>query len=80
MLARNYRLSRMSEQLLRARDVAFRLGISERQFYRIRLHLLAAGLQLVAIPGTASEQSHRYRESSLDRLIKRAAERGETLC
>lgn len=55
----------MAEQLLTANQVAKRLGISRRTFYRRRLELLRRGLQeRIVGPST------RYREVTLDRLIE----------
>ena len=59
----------MPERLLYAYQVADRLGISARQFCRLRFRLRAKGLQAVRV-GEAT----KYRESSLDGLIARAAE------
>lgn len=64
----------MSERLLKLGETADRLGISRRQFYRLRPRLVAKGLQEVAIG-----KCKKYRESSLDSLIKSAAENGRSL-
>ncbi|MHC4618588.1 MAG: helix-turn-helix transcriptional regulator [Planctomycetota bacterium] len=64
----------MCERLLRLNEVAERLGISRRQFYRLRPQLIAKGLQEVKIG-----HRRRYREASLDVLIRKAAETGRGL-
>lgn len=54
----------MAEQLLTADEVAQRLGISRRAFYRRRLELISQGMQVRVIG-----QCRRYRAASIDRLI-----------
>lgn len=65
----------MSEQLLTPTEVYKKLRISRSKFYRIRAKLIANGLQTVKIDGSV-----KYLESSLDRMILRAAEREGDLC
>lgn len=65
----------MAEQLLSPTDVYKKLRISRAKFYRIRAKLIANGLQVVKIEG-----SIKYRQSSLDRMIARAAETERDLC
>jgi predicted DNA-binding transcriptional regulator AlpA len=65
----------MSEQLLNIDQVAMRLGVVRKTVERHLLKLRANGLQQVGF-GT---RSIRFREASLDNLIKRAAEREEKL-
>jgi predicted DNA-binding transcriptional regulator AlpA len=64
----------MPERLLNLNETAKRLGISRRQFYKLRPRLIAKGLQEVRV-------GHRrgYREASLDVLIRKAAETGTGL-
>ena len=64
----------MPEQLLKLDEAARRLGISRRQFYRLRARFVAKGLQEVRVG-----QFRKYREQSLDCLIQRAAENGGIL-
>ena len=64
----------MSEQLLSISEVAERLGISLRQLYRVLPCMVAKGLQPVRIG-----RQKRYREASLDRLIRNAAEKDTPL-
>jgi len=66
------RRTEQSEHCLRPAEVAARLGISPRQFRRLRTDLQASGLQVVQL---RSESRPRYRAASLDLLIRRAAER-----
>jgi predicted DNA-binding transcriptional regulator AlpA len=65
----------MSEQLLTPTEVAKKLRISRTKFYRIRARLIANGMQRVTIDG-----SIKYLESSLDRMIRKAAEKEGELC
>jgi len=65
----------MSEQLLTIDQVAGRLGVSRSSVKRNIVKLRARGLQRVPV----GKRLVRYRESSLDGLIKRAAEREESL-
>ena len=69
-----------SDRLLRPADVAERLGISVSLFHYLRVRLLAAGLRAVQVPGRTGRQITRYTSSSLDRMIRRAAEREAPLC
>ena len=66
---------KMSEQLLSVDHVAMKLSISKRHAQLIIPDLEAKGLQRVKI----SPRCIRFRELSLNNLIKSAAERGETL-
>ena len=76
----------MSERLLTTAEVAARLGVSRQSLYengRQRLKTLQArGLKVVTIASTrqGGRPQRRYVESSLDRAIQRAAERGYQLC
>lgn len=65
----------MSEKLLTLDDVANRLRVVRRSVYRHLATLKAKGLQQVPM-GT---RSIRFRETSLNRIIERAAERGERI-
>lgn len=65
----------MPEALLSIDEVARRLGISRRQFFRLRLSLLARGLQERLVGGRKL-----YRESSVDRLIAAGNEATTRLC
>lgn len=60
------------EELLTVRDVAGRLRVSVRQFYRLRAKLIARGLQEVTVG-----QQKRYRKASLNRLIQQAGVTGK---
>lgn len=64
----------MAELLLSLNEAARRLGISRRQFYRLRARLIARGLQEIRVG-----QMPKYREQSLDRVIQRTAENGGAL-
>ena len=64
----------MKEQLLTPKQAAAKLAVNVRTFYRYRARLIAKGLQQVKFG-----QYPKYRESSLDKLIKQAAETGEEL-
>jgi hypothetical protein len=64
----------MAERLLQLGEVAKRLGVSKRQFYRLRPRLIARGLQEITVG-----QHRKYRERSLDLLIQNAAENGHAL-
>lgn len=64
----------MAERLLQLSEVAKRLGVSRRQFYRLRPKLIARGLQEITVG-----QHRKYRESSLDHLIQKAAKNGHAL-
>ena len=59
----------MGEQLLTPTDVAKKLRISRSKFYAIRARLMAAGMRKVVIDGCT-----KFTESSIDRLINKAAE------
>ena len=65
----------MAEQLLTPTDVTKKLRISRSKFYRIRARLIASGMKRVTIDGSV-----KYLESSIDKMILRAAEREEPLC
>jgi len=65
----------MPEQLLTVRQVASRLSLSKAMVYRDLPRLKAKGLQQVPMP----MRSVRFRAASLDRMIKKAAERSESL-
>ena len=65
----------MEERLLTIDQVAARLNVVRRTVERHLLKLKARGLQEVGL-GT---RSIRFREASLDNMIKRAAEREEKL-
>ena len=65
----------MSERLLSIDEVARRLSVVPKTVRRNLTKLKANGLQQVPL-GT---KSIRFRESSLNRIIKRAAEREENL-
>lgn len=69
------------ERLLRRREVEERLGVGHKQLLRrtargvtLEDELIAGGLQRVELPGTGNKPVVRFREASLDRLIRRAAE------
>jgi predicted DNA-binding transcriptional regulator YafY len=62
------------EKLLSAKEIARRLAISTRTFSRYKARLMALGLQAVKFG-----QHPKYRESSLDAVIKRLAELGGRL-
>ena len=64
---------KMAEQLIKLGETARRLGISRRQFYRLRALFIAYGLQEIIVG-----QQRKYREASLDRLIQKAAEKGDS--
>ncbi|HPD48660.1 MAG TPA: hypothetical protein P5279_17455 [Anaerohalosphaeraceae bacterium] len=64
----------MSEALLSAKKASERFGLSLRTFYRYREKLIAAGLQAVR-----AGRRIAYREATIDRLIKDAAENGQPL-
>lgn len=57
------------EKLLTRKEAATRLGMSVRTFIRHKARLKAQGLQEVCVGGWP-----KFREASLDRLIKQAAE------
>lgn len=64
----------MAERLLQLGETAARLGISRRQFYRLRPRLVAKGLQEINVG-----KCKKYRELSLDNIIRKAAENGQGL-
>ncbi len=64
----------MGEQLLTAKEASRRLGICYRTFNEYRPRLVAKGLQEVFVG-----KSRKFRQASLDRLIKQAAESGVAL-
>ena len=59
----------MAERLINTVEAAKRLGISVRSFHRYRPKLIALGLQRIR-----AGQRVNYRESSVDKIIKWAAE------
>ncbi len=59
----------MAEQLLNAKQASARFGISVRSFLRYRPKLCALGLQIVRVGKRTT-----YREQSINRIIKWAAE------
>ena len=61
----------MSERFLNHKQVAERLCMSSRSFYRRRAKFIALGLQMVKIG-----QGIKYREASLDKLIQTLSEQG----
>ena len=64
----------MSEKLLTPIQAARKLGISRAKFYVLRTSLTARGMKRVTVG------SHiKYLESSLEKLINRAAESGKPL-
>ena len=65
----------MTERLLTMEEVAQRLGVVKRSVQRYLPKLMARGLQRVKV----GPHLVRFREASLDRIIKRAAEREEPL-
>jgi len=64
----------MSEQLLTLEETVKRLGVSRMTFYRHLPRLRARGLQLVRFG-----KRPMFREASLDRIIKKAAEEESAL-
>ena len=64
----------MAERLLTRKQVAERLGVSPVTFSRHRARLIAKGLEQVNFG-----QYPKYTESSLEKLIKWAAETDEDL-
>lgn len=65
----------MTERVLSVDQVAMKLSISKSHAENILPKLITRGLQQIKV----SPRCVRYRELSLDNLIKSAAERGETL-
>lgn len=65
----------MAEQLLTPTNVKDKLKISRSKFYRIKPRLIAAGMKTVSIDGSV-----KYLESSIDAMIRRAAETEVPLC
>ncbi len=65
----------MSEQLLTPTDVYKKLRISRVKFYRIRARLISNGMKTVKIDGSV-----KYLESSIDAMIRKAAETEVPLC
>ncbi len=61
----------MGERLLSLDEASERLAISRRQFYRLRARLIDRGLQEIRVG-----HRRKYRETSLDQLIGRAAANG----
>ena len=64
----------MPERLLNSKQASARFGISVRSFLRYRPKLCALGLQMVR-----AGKKINYRESSIDRIIKWAAEKEEPI-
>ena len=64
-----------SEQLLRPSEVYRKLRISKSKFYRIQGRLVAGGMKRVRIDGNC-----KYLESSIDEMIRKAAETERPLC
>ncbi|MBN2209833.1 MAG: hypothetical protein JW709_00410 [Sedimentisphaerales bacterium] len=62
------------EVLLDIKETSRRLGISRRKFGCLRARLIAQGLQEVAVG-----RQKKYRQVSLDQLIRQAAERNLSL-
>ncbi len=60
----------MNEQLIKQTDVARHLGISMSTFNRMRMTLAEHGLEHVILGSMI-----RYRQASLDKLIRDAAEK-----
>jgi len=60
----------MAEQLLSIREAAKRFGVSRSTFYEYQPKLIAKGLQRVV-----AGRLPRFVESSIDRVIKTAAEK-----
>lgn len=65
----------MAEKLLTTRQAGEKLGVSRATFYRHRPALIAKGLRCVRVGGGT-----KYLESSLDRLILKAADTDIPLC
>jgi len=59
----------ITEQLLRPCEVYRKLRISKSKFYRIQSRLIAAGMKRVKIDG-----NNKFLESSIDEMIRKAAE------
>lgn len=64
-----------TEQLLRPKEVYTKLRISKSKFYRIQSKLIAAGMKRVRIDG-----NNKFLESSIDKMIRRAAETETPIC
>lgn len=62
----------MSERLITMTEAAKRLGICRQHYYELLPELKANGLQIVKIRKNSYQ---RVRETSLDKLIKNAAEK-----
>lgn len=69
----------MSETLLTQDDLCERLGVSRYSLYRMLPGLKADGLQEVRLSGRFSKPIVRYRATSLDKVIERAARSGHTI-
>ena len=65
----------MTEQLLTPTDVTRKLRISRSKFYNIRAKLIANGMKRVTIDGSV-----KYLESSIDALLRKAAETEVPVC
>lgn len=68
-------MQKTSEQLLRPTEVYRKLRISKSKFYRIQSRLIAAGMKRVKIDG-----NNKFLESSIDEMIRRAAETETPIC
>lgn len=64
-----------TEQLLRPSEVYRKLRISKAKFYRILPRLVAKGIKRVKIDG-----NDKYLESSVDEMIRKAAETETAIC
>jgi predicted nicotinamide N-methyase len=64
----------MAEQLLTKKEAAKRFGLCLRTFDQHRPRLIANGLQVVKVGKWVM-----FREASIDRVIREAAERGTAL-
>jgi hypothetical protein len=62
-------MTKTPEQLLTPIEVARKLSISRSKFYRIRGRLIANGVKWVIV-----DRNIKYLESSIDTLIRKAAE------
>ncbi|MBE0534530.1 MAG: helix-turn-helix domain-containing protein [Phycisphaerae bacterium] len=65
----------MSEQLLTPGQAAKKLAISRSTFYRLRAGLIARGVRTIKV-GSGT----KYLESSMDEVIRRAAENETAVC
>ena len=65
----------MTERLLNPIDAAKKLGISRPSFYKMKARLIAKGMKKVRVGRRV-----KYLESSIDRIIMRAAVMERPLC